>query len=327
MVAAGTACLTETTKRMQQFFGYMGTALLQVSMLAVLIAVGFAADKLTLYTKQTAVKTNDLLFYVITPAVIVHAFLTVEMTAENALGFLAAALIAAVFHGMMSLVSLLLFRRKGEERAIFRYATVYGNVGYMGLPLAEAVAGEMGVFYCSAVVAVFNVFAFTHGAAVMSGKGKGMSLKSILINPGTIGIAIGLPLFLLNVSLPSVIAEPVGMIGSMNTPLAMLMFGTYLANTDLVDMVKRRENYAVALLKLLAAPLVFIVLLWACGVRGELLLTAAVFASAPCANNTVMFAAKYGRDTGTASKLCGFTTILSVLTMPVSIALAQTLGQ
>ncbi len=312
---------------MELFFTYMGTAFLQVAMLAVLIAVGFAADKLKIYRRETAVATNNLLFYVITPAVIINSFLKVEMTADNIRGFLTAMLIAAGFHVLMIPLSALLFKRAGEDRPIFCYGTVYGNVGYMGLPLAQAVAGEMGVFYCSAVVAVFNVFAFTHGAHVMGADGRSMDRRRLFINPGMIGIVIGLPLFLCHISLPTVLSQPIGLIGSMNTPLAMLMFGTYLANTDLAEMVRRKENYVVAFIKLLIAPVAFVLLLWAMGVRGELLLAAAVFSSAPCANNTVMFAAKFGRDTGTASKLCGFTTVLAIVTMPVCIALAKTLGQ
>jgi len=123
-----------------------------------------------------------------------------------------------------------------------------------------------------------------------------------------------------------VIEGPIRQIGSMNTPLAMLMFGTYLANTDLPEMFRRKENYMVALLKLLIVPVTVVLLLRLIGVQDELLLAAAVFTAAPTANNTVMFSAKYGRDTGVASKLSGFTTVLSILTMPVVIALANMIG-
>ena len=311
---------------MQSFFGYMLTAFWQVAMLAILIAVGFTADKVGIFRKPTAVACNNLLFYVITPMMIVNSFSNVELTAENGLGFLAAVGIAVLFHTVMSFVIRPLYRKAGEDRPIFCFGTMYGNVGYMGLPLAGAGAGDMGVFYCSAVVAVFNVFAFTHGVRLMNRSKEPFRLKKLVINPGMLGIMIGLPLFLLDVTLPDVVATPVRQLGTMNTPLAMLMFGTYLAHTDLPEMFKRKENYQAAVLKLLVVPITAILLLWLCGVRDELLLAAAVFTAAPTANNTVMFSAKYGRDTGTASKLCGFTTVLAILTMPVCIALANVLG-
>mgnify|MGYP000092614844 len=62
-----------------------------------------------------------------------------------------------------------------------------------------------------------------------------------------------------------------------------------------------------------------------CGVTGALLTSCIISASAPTANNTVMFAAKYGRDTGLSSKVVAVITFLSILTMPLMIALSQTI--
>lgn len=309
-----------------QFFSYMAAAFGQVSILAVLVAVGYVCDKAGLYTQKTSKACNDLLFYIITPAVIINSFLNVEFNPENGLTFLAMFAIEVTFHAVGMLVVWPLFKKSRENRPVFQYSAMYGNMGYMGLPLAKAVAGDIGVFYCSASVAVFNIFAFTHGVSLMQrNKGK-LQLKKLLINPGTIGIVIGLPLFLLRVRLPEIISTPISYLGSLNTPLAMLMFGTYLANTDLLGMFKQKENYAVALIKLLLLPLAALDVLYLCGVRGALLLTCAVVCSAPTANNTVMFAAKYDRDTGIASKASGFTSVLSIITMPVCIALADLLG-
>lgn len=53
---------------------------------------------------------------------------------------------------------------------IYKYAAIYGNVGYMALPLAEAELGAEGVFFCSGVLIPFNIFAFTHGIYLMSGE-------------------------------------------------------------------------------------------------------------------------------------------------------------
>ena len=311
---------------MSAFFGYMLTAFSQVLILAILVSVGYIGDKTGLYTERTAKACNNLLFYIITPAVIINSFLNVEFNPANGKGFLSAFLIAVGFHGIAALLLPLLFRESGKDRPIFRYGVMYGNVGYMGLPLAQAVAGDMGVFYTSAVVAVFNVFAFTHGIRVMKESKEAISWKKMILNPGSLGILIGLPLFLLKVDLPAVLQTPIAYLGSLNTPLAMLMFGTYLANTNLPEMFRRKENYLAALLKLLVFPLSAIGILWLMGVRGHLLLTSAIFAAAPTANNTVMFAAKYDKDTGAASKLSGFTSILAILTMPLCIAIANLLG-
>lgn len=309
------------------FLSNLYTTAQQVLILYILVAVGFAADKAGIYTEKASRLTTDLLFYIITPAVIIESFMSIEKTGDSLRGLGYAAICGVVIHVIAILLSLPFFN-KGEDKTkgIYKYAAVFGNCGYMALPLAKAVLGAQGVFYCSAVIMVFNVFAFTYGIRIMSEKGAKFETKKLFVNPGTIGVAIGLPLFLLGVELPVVAAEPLGYISSLNTPLAMLIFGTYLANTDIKTMFLEWRIYLVAMLKLAVLPLACLGLFRLCGVRGALLTAMLVSASAPSANNTVLFSAKYGRDTGTASKTVAVVSFLSVVTMPVMIALASTLA-
>ena len=302
----------------------MATAAQQVLILYIMIAVGFFADKTGLYQEKAARMTNDLLFYIVTPAIITQSFLSMELTAENATALLISAVCGFAMHGAAILISLPFFRRGNrEENAIYRYASVYGNVGYMALPMAQALLGAPGVFYCSACLIPFNVVCFTHGVAVMSG-GKQFNWKKLLFNPGSISVAIGLPLYLLEVKLPVVLADPISFIAGLNTPMAMIMFGTYLANTDLKTMFREKKIYFAAMLKLLVLPALMLLIFRLCCITGALLTSCIISASAPTANNTVMFAAKYGRDTGLASKAVAVITFLSILTMPLMIALSQT---
>lgn len=304
------------------FLDNMATAAQQVLILYIMIAVGFVADKTGLYREKAARMTNDLLFYIVTPAIITQSFLSMELTRENVFALLISAVCGFALHGVAILLSLPFFRKgPKEENAIYKYACVYGNVGYMALPMAQALLGAPGVFYCSACLIPFNVVCFTHGVALMSG-GKHFNWKKLLFNPGTISVAIGLPLYLLEVKLPVVLADPVSFIAGLNTPMAMIMFGTYLANTDLKTMFREKKIYLAAVLKLLVLPALMLLIFRLCGVTGALLTACIISASAPTANNTVMFAAKYGRDTGLASKAVAVITLLSVLTMPVMIALS-----
>ena len=110
----------------------------------------------------------------------------------------------------------------------------------------------------------------------------------------------------------------------MNTPLAMLMLGTYMSNAGMKTVFRNKEQYLVAAIKIVAVPLAVFAVLKATGLVSGALFTACIIqASAPSANNTVMFAAKYDRDTGIAAKTVSFVSFASVLTMPVMIALTQ----
>ncbi|MBQ3498432.1 MAG: AEC family transporter [Clostridia bacterium] len=297
----------------------------QVFILYILIAVGFFADKFGLYTEKASKLNTDLLFYIVTPMVIVNSFLSIDNSPENLKNFGVAALLGVAIHviGMPLIVPL--FRKTDKSKAgIYRYACMYGNCGYMALPLAQAVLGAEGAFYCSAIIMVFNIFSFTHGIYIIGAQKGGFDFKKLLINPGTIGVSIGLPLYLLGVELPTVIATPINSLAVLNTPLAMLIFGTYIAHTDLKTMFTDKNIYLVGIVKLIAIPLIMIAGFKLFNIPTVLATAVAVSASAPCANNTVIFAGKYDLDTGTASKTVALVSFFSIITMPVMIALAAT---
>ena len=309
------------------FLSNMMIAAKQVVILYLLVAVGAVCDKVHLFTEKTAKACTDLLFYVITFCVIVQSFLTMDNTASNTKNLLIAIGCGMLMHLVAALISVPLFRRGDKARnAVFRYAAVFGNCGYMGLPLTNAVLGTQGVFFCSAVIVAFQVCAFTYGIYVMTAdqEGKGaFDWKMILLNPGVIAVIVGLPLYFSNLQLPTVLLQPVQYLSDMNTPLAMLIFGTYLAHADFRTMLREKKIALVALCKLILLPLILLGFYILFGIRGTLLATLVLTASAPSANNTVMFAAKYDKDTGLAAQTVSAVSLISIVTMPAMIALAM----
>ncbi len=302
----------------------------QVGILYLIVLVGVICDKVGFFTEKTAKACTDLLFYIITPGVIIKSFLTQEFTKETGISLLIAVGFGFVLHIVAIILNIPLFNKgDGEKNCIFKYSAIYGNVGYMTLPLTEAILGSEGVFYCSAVVMAFNVMAFTHGIYLMTKKSETtekINLKKLLINPGVISIAIGLPLFLLNVNLPEVIYKPIDYIASTQTPVAMLIFGAFLAHTKLSDIFKHKKVFLVALMKLIALPAVMVAIYKLVGLSGTLLTALTISSCAPTANNTVMFAAKYNKDTSLAAQVIATVSFISIITMPVIIAAVQSLG-
>lgn len=303
----------------------MQTAAQQVAILYVIVAVGFIADKLKVFTEKTARASNDLLFYIVTPCVIINSFLGTQFSKDAAAGFFTALGCSFLSHFLGILFAVPFFNNKNDPNSvIFKFASAYGNVGYMALPLANALLGAQGVFYCSTGVIVLNTLAFTHGVWLMNKGGKvKFSLKSLILNPGVISVLIGLPLFIFSVKLPDIITKPIGFIADLNTPLAMLFFGTYIANTDLKTIFKIPQQYIVMPIRLIAVPLVMLGVCRLLNLPSVLSAACMISASAPTANNTVMFSAKYNKDTGLASKIIALNSFVSVITMPVMIAIAQ----
>ena len=309
------------------FFQNMATAAQQVFILYLIVAVGFIADRLGVFSAQTARATTDLLFKVVSPAVIIRSFLTTEFTTENARSFATAFALNAATFAVAILVAAPFFRGKGNsDNQVFKFASSYGNMGYMGLPLAEAVLGPEGAFYCSTGIIVYNIFSFTHGVWLMTKdneSGEKFRLRKLFLNPGVISVCIGLPFFIFSIAVPKVIAQPINYMANLNTPIAMLILGTYISRTDLRSVFKQKEHYLVILLKLIVIPGIMSVIFRFAGVTGVLLTALTISSSTPSANNTVLFAAKFGKDPSIASKVVAFVSFTSILTMPVWIALSM----
>lgn len=307
------------------FLSNMATAAQQVLILYLIVAVGFAADRLHVFTQSTAKMSNDLLFYIITPAVIIQSFMNMEFDVKTASALGIAFLCMALTLTVGIFLAMPFFNKTDERKAVFKYAVTYGNMGYMALPLCQAMLGNEGVFYCSAGVVAFNILSFTHGIWIMTkgDKKTKFELKRLILNPGVISVIIGLPIFIFGLELPDALQSAVGYIADLNTPLAMLFFGTYIANTNLRKMFTVPQNYLVALLKLIVLPGIMLCLFKLFGISGVLLTACIISASVPSANNTVMFAAKYGKDTGCASQIVAFDSALSILTIPFMVALSK----
>lgn len=310
------------------FLNNVFTAFTQVVILFFIAAVGFICHKTGIYTEKASRLTTNLLFYIVAPAIIIRSFYGMEYNPAALKSLLLALFGGILFHVVGMIFAKVLFNKGEQDTAcIFKYACCYGNVGYMALPLAQAILGDEGVFYCSVILVPFNILSFTHGVNMMQkkeGKGK-ISLKKLIANPGVIGVAIGLPIFLLQIKLPQIIYSPISYIADLNTPLAMVMFGTYLASADWKTLFSDKRIFGSAFVKTILVPIITIGALKLFGYTGTLLAAVALSASAPTASNTVMFAAKYERDTAIASKVTAFVSVLSIITMPVMIAIAQLL--
>lgn len=294
----------------------------QVIILFVLMAVGFACTKAKLIDNQSIKGFVNILLYIVTPCLIINSFLKVKFTDDTVTALLIAAGCAVVSHIIGIAVSFLIREKENCRKSVYRFGAIFSNAGYMGLPLAKAIFGDKGVFYGSVYVVVFNIIQWTYGISLYNKKGN--SKIKTLINPGTIGVFVGLPLFLLKWSLPEIIGTPISTVSDLNTPLAMLITGYYFSCSDFKNGMKNAKLWLVIFLKMIAVPLIALLLFkYVFGLSGILLSCCVLPAAAPTAVNTMVLASKYNADTDIGLKLVTISTALSVVTMPLILAFAE----
>lgn len=298
----------------------------QVLVLFILIFCGFVLGKKNIMTEQGAKVCADMALILATPCVIVQAFQR-EYRPELLMNLLKALAIAVLIHAVAIGLAHLVYRKKDARSRVFRLAVVLSNAGFMALPLQQAVLGDEGVFYGAAYVITLNIVLWSYGVLTMDTSCKTVSLKKILVSPGVIGVAAGLIVFVGQFSLPEVINAPITHLAALNTPVPMLFAGFYLSKVDIGLAMRQKEYYGVMALRLLAVPVLCIGLLYLFGVRGVLLTSMAIAATAPTAAAVSMFSSRYGQDTEAAVNLVAMSTLLSAVTMPILVALTQLLPQ
>ena len=237
-----------------QFLNNFYTVFVQVLILFIFMGFGFVGEKKKLISTEGSKVISDIILYFVTPCLIINS-LNIKFDSDKLSGLLICLVAFFVIQIASVLLVCLLLKKDHISTRVLRFAVVFSNVGYMGLPLQKAVLGDEGVFYGSVCVAAFNVFVWTYGIICMSGDKKQMSVKKLILNPGIIAVTIGLILFFFSIKLPTPVSSAISGMAVLNTPLAMMVIGFNLARSNLLAALRdklriKMENAALLITSL-----------------------------------------------------------------------------
>lgn len=291
----------------------------QTLTMAIYMLVGFALFKGGKITKEGSKSLANLLVWLIIPAVIINSF-CVELSLEKLRALGLSALLAAVALAVSAAISHFAFKKSPVDN----FAAAFSNCGFMGIPLVRAGFGDEAVFLLVGFVVLLNLLQWTYGAALLKGDKGAVSLKGVLLNPITVGTAVGVVLFVtgLGSRLPGVLGGAIGGLAALNSPVAMLVLGIYMAQTSLKETVMSPRLYVLSAVRLLLIPAVTLALLTPLPVDLTMKYVILLGASAPVGANVAVYAQLYGEDYSYACRTVVLSTVLSILTLPVLVAAA-----
>ena len=296
----------------------------QVVILFILIGAGFASKKAKLISDNAVKGMTNVVLYLATPCIIISSFQSCKFNNEMLMNLLIMTVaVVCIYIGSIVIANLVFRDKDMSRRAVFRVATIYSNCGFMSLPLQQAILGSDGVFYGAIYVGIFNLVVWTHGLVAMSGDKKDLSVKKLVANPGVIGVVIAIFLWVMNITLPEIISSPINYLASLNTPVPMIIIGCQLAGVNFAKAFSDKRSYLSIGLRLLIIPALSLFLMYLCGIRGSMLVASVIATSAPSAATTTMFATKFDRDVTLSVSLVSTTTLFSIITMPLMVALSQ----
>lgn len=298
----------------------------QVAVLFVLIGLG-ALARFTRTLDDVSVRgATALLLNFVTPCLLIATFQR-DYSADQLATIGLAGVLGFGFHFISMALAYIFLRDSNPSRdVVLKFALVFTNAGFMSLPLQKEVLGADGVFCGAVIVGVFQIMCWTYGICLMGGSGTKIPLGKMLLNPGIVGIVVALAFFLLGVRLPGFAAKPCAMMGELNTPLAMVVIGYHLAGSRISGVFGDAKALFAIVLRLVVSPLVLVAILSLFGSWDRTLLVATVIAaSAPTAAITTILAVQFRRDIQLSVALVSLSTIASIVTMPLVVALADTL--
>jgi len=291
----------------------------QISMMALLIIIGIYLSRKGLLTARGSKELGAILLRIIIPCVIVKSYIT-AYSQERLLCLALSAGLALIGFILAMCIAYLAY---GKRRRIENFAAAFCNAGFIGIPLSEAVIGEEGVFYVAASIALLNLFQWTYGVYIMTNKRDAISVKTIAKNPVVIAILIGVMLFVLQIPVPPIVTSALGYLAGMNTPVAMLLLGSYMAELPLRRIFDTRA-YSCVLLRLIVIPAVILVVFRILPVQSKnVALAVYLAASTPVGANICVFAQQYDCDYEFSVITVCLSTILSIVTVPVMVSIAQ----
>lgn len=289
----------------------------QLIIMLILIMFGIICSKTKIIEKDTNKKLSDLLLYIVSPTVIITAYQQ-PFKKEVFHGILWTLLLSCISIGLSIILSYLVIRTKDKgNRDIERFALIYNNCGFMGIPLIDSIFGSEGVIYLTAYLTIFNILVWSHGHMSMKGQTDIKSLTKALKAPAVIATVIGFTLYATNIRLPEIVLKSLDYISGMNTPLAMLIAGSTIAVSKITPALKKPSVYYVTILSLFVFPLLTILSTRFIPAPEITYTTVAILSATPVAAIGTIFAVKYDKNSEYSSQIFSVTTILSAITIPL----------
>ena len=210
-----------------------------------------------------------------------------------------------------------------EDEGAFGFAMMFGNVGFMGYPVVASIFGHQAVFYAAVLNVVNTVAVFTVGTILITGKneveGRHFQKKVLYSTPMLAAYLTMLIVALEIDNIPTVISQPLTMLGNITVPAALLIIGSSMSQLSLRMVLGNRTVYLTTIMRLLVVPLSMYYLCSAIGFSETVVNINTVVIAMPVATYGTILCLRHEKDATLMTEVTFITTLFSMLTIPLSV--------
>ncbi|WP_294373174.1 AEC family transporter [uncultured Clostridium sp.] len=286
----------------------------QIGMMYIIILTGFILYKKGIINDKGTLQLTNILLWIVNPMLMVTRY-QMEFSKEKFIELVISLGLSFIIIALSIMVAKI-FNKKGN--GIDQFATAFSNSGFMGIPLVSSILGVDSIFSLSAYIVCFNLLSYTYGIYLVSNDKSQVSLKKIIFNPAVIAVGIGMIIFISPVKLPAMVYNAFDSLGNINTPLAMLILGTYIAQSKISELFTNKHIYYISFLKLIVVPIFAALLLkFVPNSLYNIKMVMYIASITPTGMTVAMLSQVYGADYSYGAKIVGLTTLLSLITIPI----------
>lgn len=214
---------------------------------------------------------------------------------------------------------------KGKGMRVLTTCSVFGNVGFLGIPVVKALLPEYpeAITYTAVFIVAMNLLCWTVGAYIITGDRKYVSIKRAILNPPTLTLVIALPLFFTGVQLPSAALKGIGLLADMTTPMCMLILGMRFAAAPFKELFTNGYVYIAALTKTVVFPLLMFAVCYFLPVDYTLKVSLFILSAMPCASVNLNLSEIFGGNKKIAANTILLSTLFCVVTVPILMLLTN----
>ncbi len=295
------------------------TLMNSIILMAILMAVGYYLRSRSILNDDAENSLSFILVNITIPAMVIKA-MYIKFSFEQVRTGLSLLGIAILFHIILvTLGNLGSIRTSDEEKKkMFKFTVPLMNCGFMGFPLVNQLYGNGAMFYATMFQTPNIILMWTYGMSLMIGKTKDKSnVKDIFLNPGMIGIYVGLFLYITQIKLPLFASNLMDLLNNVTTVLAMIIIGSKIKTIGVRDSIVNRQAYYATFFRLALSPLIMILIFKLINFEPMIEQIFIIYAALPVATLMPILAQRYGSDDIFASKIVVITHLFSLVTIPL----------
>lgn len=285
---------------------------------------GWLLDRRFGLNLETLVKIN---IYLLVPAFVFVRLLDTPLAGRDAMRVMVCALAVILLAGILSRTVGRSLGLDGGSKKSLALASMFGNCGNFGIPLVTLAFGGQAAAVQVYVLVVMNVSTFTLGLYLANngagGAGRRRAISSTLRQPSLYAvIAAGACKALqFDVRHITFLWQPLDMLAAALVGTALLTLGVQLSQTRPAPL--RAPLLSALVIRLAAAPLLAWGVTRAMHLPPSMAAVLILTAGAPTAVNTALLAHEFGGNTAFATASVYYSTLLSLLTTSVNLAILR----